>query len=285
MTNSCVSLVQLPQKTQHPLTPLYRGEEKCAPEHYWGPGVRAHYLIHYVIDGKGVFYCGPHKYTLRKGQIFVVYPDTIVKYQADKTDPWHYTWVSFYGDEAKLILKEAGITAANPVLTLQNGDEILEVLRSMPGVRGADLQSNLHFSARLYDFLSLLLHNAKPAQRCENEYYTAAKRYIKAHYAAEITVDGVAEQIGISRKYLFAIFKNVLGISPKEYIVGYRMKQAKEFLANPELPIGSIAYSVGYKDPLTFSKMFKQREGVSPTEYRETVIAKLQMNGNPQGDR
>ena len=274
MNNNCIFTGDPPKKNRQPLTPVISGEQRCAPEHCWGAGVRSQYLIHYIIDGSGVFYCGPRKYTLQKGQIFVIYPDTIVKYQADKKDPWHYAWVAFYGDEAVSILSSAGISLKNPVLTLQNGDEVLEILRDMPRERGAELQSNLHFTARLYDFLSLLVTNIQQDQKRENIYYTAATRYIKAHYAEDITVDEVAAKVGISRKYLFAIFKNILGYSPKEYIIEYRMKRAKEFLSNPDLPVGNIAYSVGYKDPLTFSKIFKQRLGVSPSAYRKSLFKK-----------
>ena len=51
----------IPQKVNHSLVALSSGEEKCAPCHSWGAGVRSHYLIHYVISGKGVFYCGTNK--------------------------------------------------------------------------------------------------------------------------------------------------------------------------------------------------------------------------------
>ena len=67
----------------------------------------------------------------------------------------------------------------------------------------------------------------------------------------------------------FTIFKRMLDLSPKDYIVYYRMERAKEFLQDARLPVGSIAYSVGYRDPLTFSKMFKLKTGLSPTEYRK----------------
>jgi transcriptional regulator GlxA family with amidase domain len=47
------------------------------------------------------------------------------------------------------------------------------------------------------------------------------------------------------------------------------MERAKEFLQDALLPIGSVAYSVGYRDQLTFSKIFKLKTGFSPTEYRK----------------
>ncbi len=92
---------------------------------------------------------------------------------------------------------------------------------------------------------------------------------MKSHYSEPITVDALAEYIGISRKYLYAIFKKNRGCSPKENIVDYRLSRACDFLKDQRLSVGQVSYSVGYTDPLMFSKMFKKKIGVSPTDFRE----------------
>ena len=253
------------------LIPVNSGEEKCAPNHYWGAGVRANYLIHYVISGTGVFYSGVNKYTLKKGQIFVIFPNTIAKYQADSKDPWRYTWVEFGGNEVKDVFLKLGISVLNPVFTCNNGEDIVETIRLMPKQRSANIYENLKFTSLLYEFMSLLIKNVENDEKSENVYLTTATRFIKAHYTEDISVDKIANYVGISRKYLFAIFKNSLKISPKDYIIEYRMKKACEFLKDKNLSISNVAYSVGYKDPLNFSKMFKLKIGVSPIYYREKL--------------
>ena len=85
--------------------------------------------------------------------------------------------------------------------------------------------------------------------------------------AEDITVELLASYIGIGRKYLYSLFKRFLNLSPKEYIIAYRMERAKDFLQDMQLSVGSVACSVGYQDPLTFSKMFKLYTGISPSEY------------------
>ena len=269
--NACNVNFEIPKRTTYSLVPMSSGEERCAPNHSWGAGVRAHYRIHYVISGTGVFYCGTNKFVLKKGQIFVIFPGTVVKYQADEKDPWHYAWVEFYGDEAAEIFERAKISIHSPTATLPSSADALSLLRDMPSERSADMGKNLKFSARLYELLSLILENDSNEEKSENIYLTTATRYIKAHYVEDITVNTVAEHIGISRKYLFAIFKNSLGVSPKDYIIDYRIKKAMEFLKDENISIGNIAYSVGYKDPLTFSKMFKLKTGLSPSEYRQKI--------------
>ena len=249
------------------IKPISSSEEMCVPNHSWGAGVRSLYIIHYIVDGCGTFWCGTKKYHLEKGQIFVIFPSTIVKYQADSENPWHYIWVTFTGNESKEILSQMGLNIHNPTATVKNPNLTLEALRRMPRERSSELSENLNFSARLYEFLSTLAPTE--TEDAENPYLSGAKRYIKAHYFEDITVESVASHIGISRKYLFALFKEGLSVSPKDYIIDYRIKRAEEFLLDKNLSIGNVAYSVGYHDPLTFSKSFKLKTGLSPTEYRE----------------
>jgi AraC-like DNA-binding protein len=222
------------------------------------------------VSGKGYLHCEGKDFTIREGQIFVIFPWTVIKYEADLKTPWCYSWVNFYGSEAEEVFSRLGISPREPVYTVKNGAEIHEVMREMPFERGADIEKNLDFSARLYELMSLIIKNTEGADRGENLYLTAAKRYVRSHYFEDVTVEQIAAHVGISRKYLFAIFKSYLGVSPKDYIVSYRMKRAAELLENRDLRVGDVAYSVGYTDPLTFSKMFKLKMGVSPTEYRKS---------------
>ena len=258
-----------PKKEPYALTPVFSGEEKCAAGHCWGAGVRALYVIHYVISGKGTFYCGPNKFTVRAGQIFVIFPGTIIKYRASFANPWHYAWIGFHGDEAKEIFAQVGISVQKPVFTVNNEAAALALLRNMPAERSAALKHNLTSKANLYAFMAMLAENTVPNKLGENAYITIAVKYIKAHYNEDISVEQLASQIGIGRKYLYALFKRVLNLSPKDYIIAYRMERAKDFLQDMQLSVGSVACSVGYQDPLTFSKMFKRKTGLSPTDYRK----------------
>ena len=268
MSDICKSNYSAPQKKNSSITPLTHGEQRCIPNHSWGPGIRSYYVIHYVISGKGVFYSGTNKYHLHKGQLFVIFPNTITKYQADEYDPWHYIWITFDGDDAKGILNEIGLTYKNPVMDVKNTSEVVNILRKMPPERTADIGENLSFTAKIYEFMSLLAVNKHGTEKSENIYLETAIRYIKANYHKELSVEQVAYHTGISRKYLFAIFKKALAVSVKDYITSYRIERAKEFLLDKNLPIGNIAYSVGYNDQMTFSKMFKLKTGFSPSEFR-----------------
>lgn len=269
MEHNCGEGAVLEVKEKTGLYPLGAGEEVCKKGHCWGPGVRGHYLIHYVIRGKGSYYCGVNRYELTAGDLFVIYPGTVIQYRADEEDPWHYAWTVFLGDEAYGILEAAGITPLHPVAKGLTGEQLLSLLRRMPRMRSQETAENLHATSLLYEFMSLLT-GEKQGQAQDSPYFVAAKRYVRSRYSQELTVEELARAVGVSRKYLYTLFKDACGKSPKEYLLDYRMEKAAAYLVQTDLSVGTVSNSVGYTDPLLFSKMFKKKMGLSPKQYRES---------------
>ena len=84
----------------------------------------------------------------------------------------------------------------------------------------------------------------------------------------KLTPAEIANELGLSRAYLYNIFKKYRGYSVCEAIIRYRMKCAARLLRETDYSIFLIAESVGYVDQFSFSKMFKSKYGISPSEYR-----------------
>lgn len=73
------------------------GYAKCEPLHSPGSGVRPNYVIHYILDGAGIYKVDGHSFYLEAGQGFIIEPNVLTFYQADKKRPWSYVWVGFSG--------------------------------------------------------------------------------------------------------------------------------------------------------------------------------------------
>lgn len=69
------------------------GYQLCDAGYQWGPGIRDHYLIHYVISGKGTYEVNNETHFLSAEDAFLVYPNTEIIYRADAKTPWEYAWV------------------------------------------------------------------------------------------------------------------------------------------------------------------------------------------------
>ncbi|MEX3617693.1 response regulator transcription factor [Paenibacillus glucanolyticus] len=104
-----------------------------------------------------------------------------------------------------------------------------------------------------------------------------AKRYIEENYAMEdLSLQEVADSLGMSVTYLSRTFKNETNMNFVKYLVQIRMEKARELLAEPELSAQETAYRVGFSDYVHFSKTFKKYHGLTPSEYRKQCKA---MNG------
>ncbi|MFD2673649.1 response regulator [Marinicrinis sediminis] len=90
--------------------------------------------------------------------------------------------------------------------------------------------------------------------------------YIHDHYAEEITLTEIADQVYLSRNYLSLIFKNMTGETFNSYVTKVRMEKAKSLLLEGKLLIYEIAEQVGYKNIPYFSTLFKKHTGYNPSE-------------------
>ena len=116
---------------------LYQfGREKCSPAHSFGPAARNHYLFHYVISGTGVLYSydndgNTNEYHIKSMQGFMIFPNQITTYVADKDMPWEYVWIEFDGLRAKAIVEASGFSPDNPVYRARSKDLREEMMREM----------------------------------------------------------------------------------------------------------------------------------------------------------
>lgn len=84
---------------------------------------------------------------------------------------------------------------------------------------------------------------------------------------SDLNVDMIAQKVGLSRSQLHRKMRELMGVSPSEFIRNIRLEQAARLLGRHETGISDIAYAVGFNSLGSFSKAFKQHFGMSPTEY------------------
>ncbi len=95
-----------------------------------------------------------------------------------------------------------------------------------------------------------------------------AVMWIIANHQTSITNDTVASELNCSVDYLLHKFKQEVGLTPRQFLINYRLQKACRLLRHSLLPIKTVAENVGFNDQLYFSRLFRRRYGTTPSEYR-----------------
>lgn len=263
------------QKNFLSLSVYNTGYQKCEPGHQWGPGIRDHYLIHYINAGKGYFKTNGQTFLLGKGDAFLVYPQSEATYYADISNPWEYYWVGFQGSDASALIEATDFSPVTPVFYhCHAGERIKEQFSHIYKNRGNRIGNSALMTGSLYHALSLFIQDsaAKKTPSSSTAPVELAISFIASQYSYPITVEDIASYIGISRSQLFREFAERLEQSPKEFLTQYRIRQACRLLEETPLSIQSIANSVGYENGMYFSKVFHSKMNLTPTAYRQKYL-------------
>ncbi len=239
------------------ISPMSLGFESCASEHSFGPAVRAYWVLHYVVSGKGKYCVGDSVFNLKQGQCFLIRPGEITFYQSDKDEPWTYIWIHFNTE-------------------LSSFDKLPYIIET-PKLKNICERIHKEYSfsndppaftiSKVWEVISGLCENF--TEDIVTSYTKRAIDIIKAQYMYGLSVQKIADQINLDRSYFTNIFKKDTGISPQRYLIQYRMQKALHLLKCEKYSVSVIANSVGYSDLFTFSRSFKNFFGVAPQKYKE----------------
>jgi len=240
--------------------------EKC------GPMIRGVYLLHFVIKSKGSFYVNKKEYRLGQGDVFVIYPEDMVTYQADEDDPWLFCWMEFGGENAEFLYKRIGIERDVPIVHLNNNVFEIGVTNCLDYIEANENNlSQLRLTGFAYEVLSAF-EKKEVSRKIKNEelYINKAVQYIEHNIHKGIYVSDVVGYVGLEHSYFYRIFKKKFGVSPEKYLRIQRIEKAKKYIS------AGIAYKdipnlIGINDIFFFYKTFKSITGMTPSEYKNSI--------------
>ncbi len=224
------------------------------------------YLVGYVLSGKGI-YNGNH---VTAGQGFIFSPNIEENLYPDKSDPLELLWFTSADPLFSSLLKHYNADSKTNIFNHSSPPE-LQYIKELVITENRNTISD---GRMLELFFAVFKHHLSESIP-ESEESTAPQRYIdfsgnyiKTHYNRDVSVSKLTELLGVSQPYLYKIYKEAFGKSPKAFITEYRINQAKKLLLETKLSIAETALSVGYSDSFAFSKAFSAIQGCSPSEYR-----------------
>ena len=108
----------------------------------------------------------------------------------------------------------------------------------------------------------------------DEEMMSQLMAYIEQRIGDEqLRVEDMADAVGMGRTVFFGKLKEIVGLSPSDFLKQVRMQRAEQLVRRSRLTFSEIAYSVGFTDPKYFTKCFKKQTGMTPSEYRQKESA------------
>ncbi|MBQ8295116.1 MAG: helix-turn-helix domain-containing protein [Clostridia bacterium] len=226
------------------------------------------HVLQFIEFGEGSYQLNNKHYVLTKNDLFYIPYNQPVLYKKNPQNPYKYYWLNLKGPRVDNFLSKTLISQEKPVLHIEQAEQMLNLFRSFDTLR---IPHEFQLKALTYSIFALIGKIGKdevptldPRMLGEN-----IREYIHINYSQPtFSVGQIAEQFHMSTTQLYRICLKELGISAKQYLIDYRMKQAK-ILLDKGNSVTSTAYECGFTDLYYFSKFFKQYYGIAPTDYKK----------------
>ena len=105
----------------------------------------------------------------------------------------------------------------------------------------------------------------------ENELIRRAQQFVGSHLRQKLSVPEVARHVGVSASYLTSLFQKHLHIAPGEYVRRLKLQESKQMIREGNLTFTEIAAALNYSTVHHFSRQFKEKFGITPTEYARSI--------------
>lgn len=255
---------------------LFYGEQKCQPDEYFeGNNLRKNDVLYYIMAGKGTFTSsGHHAVKLTQGDLFYLPRSQTCYFQADHNDPWQYFWIGLAGSGTNKMLKSSNLPNKNFLRQIQNTKFFVTLKKIYDTLNKKNsLLNNIQIASLTYQLFYHLISefpNHPPVRKTpKTDQYQIAIDYLNKNYTdPTCNIVELCNRLGVSRSFLYALFRKNTKISPQKYLMKLRMEAAKKELIHTTHNLKEIAKKVGYSDEFTFSKAFKRYSGISPNVFR-----------------
>ena len=245
------------------------GHEKSDPLKFAENRVwRTRLILHFCVKGKG-YYNGE---LITPGPAFVSWPLIPHSIAADPNDPFEFYWLMIRGEEVVPFAKKMGLDPLNLIFPCDYIGEIVPLLEHYIHLD--------HKKIDLLDYSTALMKmafsfqkksvaddsNGQSSGKHYNNYVELGKHFLHDNNFS-LSVSELSNMLGISPKHFNRVFKEAVGISPKQYIMERRLELALTLLRNGMLPT-EVATIVGYQDYTLFYRAFTKQYGIAPKNIK-----------------
>lgn len=222
-------------------------------------------------------------------------PEASIHGQASSSEPWECLFIGLSGSQAKSLFQHAR-QAQGDVCHCRDMRLLEEILSQLEAPSQNVFSQILYRQHLLFSLLTLflppsgifgvssignpgapgsgtgILTASEPgAPSHSRDYVERAVGFIEKNYARPLTITEIAAEAGISRNYLFLLFRKTFKCPPQAYLRNFRLERAKHLLSETGCSVDTVASACGFQDTAFFSRCFRQRFGCTPTAWRKQL--------------
>lgn len=232
---------------------------------------RKDYYLAYIDEGRVFVGRGRGRLAAGSGDLLIFSPGEEQHYWYEKDTYARNYWVHFTGRGAAELMATLDIRPGVPV-HVHNIPEIRELTEAIIAeINNHRPQFELFVQASFIQIISVISRRQRedhPPQISErNDRIYKSLGYIHENYSARLSMDELAKMAYLSVNRYSVVFKSLIGVSPQNYIIKYRLQKAMELLRLTDMTIAQVAAAVGYSDQLYFSRLFKRHMQRTPSDY------------------
>lgn len=235
------------------------------------------YQLLYIIEGDGEFRSASlaGKQQLREGDFFLLFPDEWHSYHPSAKRGWKKYWIGFKGRNIDDRVRAGFLSPTKPIYHVGYSPETIQLYKQAFQTAMEEAASSQQMLAGIVNHLIGTMYalerniELQSRSKMHVDLINRARLCIREELESPLTIQEVAERLGMSYSNFRKLFKEHTGLSPATYQQDLRLQRAKELLTTTSMSIKEIAYRLHFDSPDYFSAKFKAKTGRKPTELRE----------------
>ncbi len=244
----------------------------------WKKGrVLKEYQLVFIADGRGTFeteHIG--EVPINPGSVFLLFPDTWHTFKPLKTHGWEEYWVGFNGPYAEYLMQQECFNPHFPLIHMGFNTEFLDIFtRLLETLRGEGVAYCQIASCLTVQLLGLAyaaaLLKASPQNRKE-QLINNIRFKMHDNLDKHINLDELAAEHNVSYTWFRKAFKEVIGISPGQYLLNLKLEKTCKLLKETDLTVAEIAFAAGFMSEYHFSRIFKEKLKISPSQFKKQHV-------------
>ncbi|MEN8137194.1 MAG: AraC family transcriptional regulator [Bacteroidota bacterium] len=231
------------------------------------------YQIIYITKGKGIFENKFATLEIDEGSFVIVYPGQWHRYKPSEETGWMTNYIGFKGNIADHFISQLLVNKNKPVVHVGINEQFLECYDKIFEIIKKESHSYQSISTAI--IIKLIGHinaNIKNDDFNNNRLSEAINkiRYsLRENIDKDLNMQDLADEYNIGYSYFRKMFKKYTGMSPKQYHLQLKVIRAKELLLTSDKSVKEICFELGFQSSSYFSRMFKQKIGVTPAHFKE----------------